>query len=81
MAATMINVHEAKTHLSRILARVEAGEEIVLMRAGHPVARVIPFKPDVPARTPGAWAGRVRIAEDFDALPDEVEAAFRGLLP
>ena len=73
-----INVHEAKTHFSRLLARVEAGEEVLIARAGVPVARLVPYSPAQQPRVPGAWRGRVRIAADFDDLPPEVVAAFRG---
>jgi prevent-host-death family protein len=72
------NVHEAKTHLSRLLALVEAGEEIVLSRAGTPIAKIIPFRPP---RIAGLWQGRVVIHDDFDELPDEVLSAFRGEAP
>ncbi len=72
-----VNIHEAKTHLSRLLERVETGEEIVIARAGHPVARLVPFERHG-ARTPGAWRGRVRIATDFDELPPQLVTAFRG---
>lgn len=74
----MINIHEAKTHLSRLVDRAAAGEEIVIARAGVPVARLVPLTPPATPRRPGAWRGRVRIAADFDDLPDEVVAAFRG---
>jgi prevent-host-death family protein len=72
-----VNVHQAKTHLSRLLGRVEAGEEVVIARAGKPVARLIPYgKPRV-ARTLGLDAGLVKIAPDFDApLPEEVLSDF-----
>jgi len=75
-------MHEAKTNLSRLVAAVEAGEtdEIELARAGQVVARIVPARPRSPRR-PGAWAGRVRIDPDFDFLPDEVAAAFRGERP
>lgn len=72
-----VNVHEAKTHLSRLLERVEMGEEIVIARAGHPVARLVPFRTRG-TRTPGAWRGKVRIAADFDELPAELAIAFLG---
>jgi len=75
------NVHEAKTHLSRLLALVEAGEEIVLSRAGAPIAKIIPFRPPRPPRVPGLWRGLVVIHDDFDELPDEVMGAFRGEAP
>jgi prevent-host-death family protein len=73
-----VNIHEAKTHLSRLLERVEAGEEVVIGRAGKPVARLVPYRQDQEPRTPGGWQGRVRIADDFDELPPELLAAFHG---
>jgi prevent-host-death family protein len=76
--AQQVNVHEAKTHLSRLLDRVEHGEEIVIGRAGKPVARLVPYRSQRGPRTPGGWEGRVSIADDFDTLPEEVAAAFRG---
>ena len=72
-----VNVHEAKTHLSRLLAEVAAGEEIVIARAGKPVARLVPVTGRRAERVLGADAGRVVIDDDFDApLPDEVLAGF-----
>jgi len=74
---TPINVHEAKTHLSRLLERVAAGEEIVIARSGRPVARLVPFAPA--PRKPGRLKGKIRIAPDFDApLPEEIARGFRG---
>lgn len=69
-------MHEAKTHLSRLVERVEAGEEVVIARAGRPVARLVPFARRIEPRVPGAWRGLVRIAPDFDALDDDVIEAF-----
>jgi prevent-host-death family protein len=72
-----VNVHEAKTHLSRLLRRVAAGEVVVIQRAGKPVAKLVPYTAPAAQRVLGADAGRVRIADDFDApLPDEVLASF-----
>jgi prevent-host-death family protein len=71
-----INVYEAKTHLSRLLDRVEAGEEIIIGRAGRPVAMLVPYRPSVPRRRPGAWRGKVRMAHDFDELPEDLLRAF-----
>ena len=75
---SQVNIHEAKTHLSRLLSRVQAGEEIVIARAGRPVARLVPF--DQPAlRVLGQDAGLFEVPEDFDApLPDPVLADFEG---
>lgn len=72
-----VNIHEAKTHLSRLLARVAAGEEIVISRAGRPVARLVPLDGKRKRRVLGMDRGRGRIAEDFDApLPPRLLAAF-----
>ena len=76
MVGDSVNVHEAKTHLSRLLERVEAGEEIVLARAGRPIARIVPFRTRTQPRVPGAWSGRVRLAPDFDAVDETLLAAF-----
>jgi prevent-host-death family protein len=71
-----VNVHEAKTHLSRLLDRVEAGEEVVLARAGRPVARLIPFRARTQPREPGIWRGTVRIAADYDAVDADIVRSF-----
>ncbi len=74
-----INIHEAKTHLSRLVARVERGEELVLARAGQPVARLVPIAP-ARARKPGAWKGKVRYGDDLsDPLPAEISELFYGV--
>jgi len=73
-----VNVHEAKTHLSRLLVRVAGGEEIVIARAGKPVARLVPIEPK-PQRVLGRDDGLFEIPDDFDApLPDEVLALFQS---
>lgn len=77
MMIRMVNVHEAKTHLSRLLDRVSQGEEIVIARAGRPAARLVPLGEQPERRQPGSAAGRVVLGEDFDApLPEEVLEAF-----
>lgn len=73
-----MNIHEAKTHLSRLLERVSAGEEIVIAKAGRPVARLVPYAEEDEPRAPGGWEGRVWIADDFDELPPDLLAAFEG---
>jgi prevent-host-death family protein len=82
MAATerdvQFNIHEAKTHLSRLVERAAAGEEIIISKAGRPMARLGPLPRDVTPREPGRWRGRVVIHDDFDELPPEIAAAFRG---
>ena len=72
-----INVHAAKTQFSQLLERVAQGEEVVIAKAGKPVARLIPFEPAAGPRQPGTARGLGRVADDFDApMPDEFLAAF-----
>ena len=70
-----VDVHEAKTHLSRLL---EAGEDVVIARAGKPIARLVPVAARTEPRAPGSWRGRVIIAADFYETPDELITAFHG---
>ena len=73
---TEVNVHEAKTHLSRLLARVEAGEEIVIARNGRPVARLVRVETP-PRRLFGSDRGFFQVPDDFDApLPEDVLRSF-----
>ncbi len=70
-------MHEAKTKLSQLVERAQAGEDIVIARNGTPVARLVPVSPTSSfASARGAWRGQVRIADDFDELPDDIAAAF-----
>jgi prevent-host-death family protein len=71
-----VNVHEAKTHLSRLLERAEAGEEIVIARGGRPVAKLVPYRSRRVRRKLGRWSGKGWIAPDFDATPPEVVRLF-----
>lgn len=66
-AAEQFNIHDAKTNLSRILERVEHGEEIVLSRSGHPVAKVVPLRRRVDRRGYGSLRGRLTLADDWDS--------------
>jgi prevent-host-death family protein len=72
-----VNVYEAKTTLSKLLARVENGGEVIITRSGRPVARLVRLRPDARARLLGVDAGRGWIAPDFDApLPADVLETF-----
>jgi len=72
-----VNVHEAKTHLSRLLERVEHGEEIVIARAGKPIARLVPLEPAEPRRLFGRDRGKIWMSDDFDEpLPWQVFPGF-----
>lgn len=74
---TQVGMHEAKTKLSQLVERAEAGEDIVLARRGTPVARIVPVVAENRlASAYGVLRGRVRIARDFDELPDDIAHAF-----
>lgn len=71
-----VNVHEAKTHLSRLLDRVEAGEELIIARAGRPVAKLVPLsRSPIPRRTGGFLRGQIRYAPDWDSAETNAEIA------
>jgi prevent-host-death family protein len=75
----IVNVHEAKTHLSQLIERAAAGEEIVIARAGRPVCRLAPLLAASEPRRLGQYAGEpFRIADDFDVLPADMASAFEG---
>ncbi|HUF20212.1 MAG TPA: type II toxin-antitoxin system Phd/YefM family antitoxin [Burkholderiales bacterium] len=77
-----VNIHEAKTQLSRLIERVKAGEVVVIAKAGKPVARLVPATPAGLARKPGALKGRIRVGRDFNApLPEEMVELFAGRAP
>jgi prevent-host-death family protein len=77
LAMAQVGMHEAKTKLSQLVERAEAGEEIVIARRGTPVARLVPVERTSSfASSYGAWRGKVRMADDFDELPDDVAEAF-----
>lgn len=79
--AKVVNMHEAKSSLSKLVESVENGEEVVLARNGTPVAKIVPFREHAPRRL-GQWKGRVRISEDFDdPLPDELLRHFEARDP
>jgi prevent-host-death family protein len=71
-----VNIHEAKTELSRLLEAVESGERVVIARAGQPVAVLIPWKAAVRRRKLGLFPGQTTIHADFDELPPDIAAAF-----
>jgi prevent-host-death family protein len=75
----LVNIYEAKTQLSRLVDRAAAGEEIVIARAGRPMARLVPLVALPPRRQLGILGGTLNIPDDFDApLPADVQAAFEG---
>jgi prevent-host-death family protein len=73
-----VNIHEAKTHLSKLLSRVSKGEEVVIAKAGKPVARLVPVAQTARKRPFGIDKGKIWMAPDFDVLPEDFLQAFYG---
>jgi prevent-host-death family protein len=73
-----VNIHTAKTHFSRLVERAARGEEIVIARAGRPVARLVPMRRSTKPRVPGRWRGQIVIAPDFDAVNEDILRDFDG---
>ena len=77
-----VNIHEAKTHFSKLLRRVSAGEEIVIARSGTPVARLVPMEDMPRTRVLGVYRDRIHVPDDFDAtLPEDILREFEGVDP
>ena len=74
------NIHEAKSQLSKLIERAVSGEEVIIARAGQPIVRLVPINQDQTPRQGGQWRGRVRIAPDFDELPEDIARAL-GIEP
>ena len=76
---TKVTIHQAKTNLSRLIAEVAEGGEVVILKGKTPVARLLPIDPPSRARKRGAWKGRIEIADAFfDPLPEDELAAWEG---
>ncbi|MBW4553816.1 MAG: type II toxin-antitoxin system prevent-host-death family antitoxin [Aphanocapsa sp. GSE-SYN-MK-11-07L] len=75
------NIHEAKSQLSRLIKMAIAGEEVVISKAGKPIAKLVPYLDQTTPRPLGVWRGKVKIAEDFDQLPSDLTNAFQGEAP
>jgi len=74
-----VNIHEAKTHLSKLLERVMLGEEIIIAKSGKPVALITPYGKSLRKRVPGTAEGQITIAPDFDApLPESILEGFEA---
>ena len=79
MAENIFNLYEAKTALSRLVDRASRGEEIIIAKAGTPMAKLVPVRNENARRKPGSWKGQVYMSDDFDEpLPTDIVAAFEG---
>ena len=70
------NISEAKAQLSALIEEVQKGNEVILAKAGKPVAKLVPYRGPVRPRTPGSLAGKIWISPDFDVLPEDIADAF-----
>jgi prevent-host-death family protein len=70
------NISNAKTHLSALIERVVAGEEVIIGKAGKPVAKLVRYERSTEPRRPGALKGKIKIGKDFDELPEDIAEAF-----
>jgi prevent-host-death family protein len=74
-----VNIHKAKTHLSKLVDAVMQGEEIIIAKSGKPAAKLVPITKSKPKRKPGALKGKIKMAKDFNApLPDDLLKQFEG---
>ena len=79
MATTTVNIHQAKTHLSKLIAQVEHGEEVIIARAGKPLARLTPIESKPRVSRLGFMRGQFRVPDDFDTMfQKEIEEMFYG---
>lgn len=70
------NISQAKAELSALIEEVQKGNEVILAKAGKPVAKLIPYRGPIGPRKPGSMAGQIWIAPDFDTLPEDIAEAF-----
>jgi len=70
------NISEAKARLSALIEKVMHGQEIIIGKAGKPVAKLVPYERSEQTRHPGALKGKIKIADDFDELPEDIAEAF-----
>jgi len=74
----IINIHQAKTNLSRLIEKTLAGEDVIIAKAGKPVAKLVAYKEKVQLRKPGLWKGKIWISDDFDDEDEEINKLFYG---
>lgn len=74
----MINIHQAKTQLSKLLEEVSSGKEVIIAKAGKPVAKLTAFKEETKPRQPGLWKGKIWISDDFNEENKEINKLFYG---
>ena len=74
----IINIHEAKTNLSKLIEKTAKGEEVIISKAGKPVAKLVPYEEKLEPRKPGAWKGKIWMSDDFNDEDEEINKLFYG---
>jgi len=74
----MINIHQAKTNLSRLIEKTLSGEDVIIAKAGKPVVKLIAYKEKAKPRKPGLWKGKIWISDDFNDEDEEINKLFYG---
>ena len=72
----IINIHQAKTNLSKLIAMTLAGEDVIIAKAGKPVAKIVAYKEKVKPRKPGLWKGKIWMSDDFNDEDPEINKLF-----
>ncbi len=73
-----VNIHQAKTNLSKLIEKTLQGEDVIIAKAGKPVAKLVAYKEDLKPRKPGLWKGKVWVSDDFDDEDEEINKLFYG---
>lgn len=73
-----INIHQAKTNLSKLIEKTSKGEEVIIAKAGKPVAKLVAYKEKLKPRKPGLWKGKIWVSDDFDDEDEEINKLFYG---
>jgi len=73
-----MNIYQAKTNLSKLIEKVLSGEEVVIAKAGKPVAKLTPYKEKMKPRKPGLWKGKIWMSDDFNDEDEEINKMFYG---
>jgi prevent-host-death family protein len=81
MTMQITNISDAKAQLSALIEKVITGKEVIIGKAGKPVAKIVPYNPSTESRKPGALRGKIKISDNFDDLPEDIAVAFGVLEP
>ncbi len=74
----IFNIHQAKTNLSKLIEKTSKGEEVIIAKAGKPVAKLVAYKEKLKPRKPGLWKGKIWVSDDFDEEDEEINKLFYG---